>query len=221
MKKILIMVLLVFCVGCDTARGDNFYKLMDESVSIGMPKSKIIEIFNGQEYSSRRNSCSNAEQDVCETLIWTLSNTKNGEVMISFIFNFKDELESFELDVIDKSKFKGRESEVVENALGLCREMDNYNRIKVCVDNVVKISDAQLNDRYRDLMGTIREDETKKKLRNAQRLWITYRDTDCELVSSAKNDLNWSYCVAEKTLVRVKEFESILEWPIGCNGCPF
>lgn len=221
MKGILIITLLVFCVGSYAVRDDNLHRLMDENVSIGMPKSKIIEIFNGQEYSLIRNGCPNAEKDICETLTWTLSNTKNGKVMISFILNLKDELENIELNVMDKSKFKNRESNVIEDALNSCREMDNYNRIKVCVNNAVKISDAQLNDRYRNLMGTIREDETKKKLRNAQRLWITYRDTDCELVSSAKNDLNWSYCVAEKTLVRVKEFESILNWPIGCDSCPF
>lgn len=108
-----------------------------------------------------------------------------------------------------------------------CRkEMSSYGAAERCAREVVEVADKELNVAYKTLMSQLK-DHDAKKLRNAQRKWIDFKEADCEFSSplSAEPDIkelsDRAYCVAEKTLIRLKEINKIISWPVGCGGCPF
>lgn len=111
--------------------------------------------------------------------------------------------------------------------LARCRDMTSYGAAGGCAAEVAKDADKKLNAVYKTLKGKLQAPEIEK-LRNAQRKWIAYKEADCDFSSplttmppDVKEASDRAYCVAEKTLARLKELQDIIDWPVGCNGCPF
>jgi uncharacterized protein YecT (DUF1311 family) len=62
-------------------------------------------------------------------------------------------------------------------------------------------------------------------LKTAQNAWIKFRDTDCKFQSSASEggsmySMVFSGCLADKTLSRTKELNSLLHCKEGDTSCP-
>jgi len=80
-----------------------------------------------------------------------------------------------------------------------------------------------LNVQYTTLTNYLKK-EDKEKLKLAQRNWLLFRDSDCDFSAPEPNsddpfyNSNRSYCLAEKTLNRLKELEDYNSWK-GCNAC--
>jgi uncharacterized protein YecT (DUF1311 family) len=113
----------------------------------------------------------------------------------------------------------------LETALSACRELDSYGETYPCAQNVYERSDKMLNIQYKNLANYL-QNEDKEKLKLAQRNWLLFRDSDCNFSApQPKSDddfynSNRSYCLAEKTLNRLKELEDYNFWK-GCSGCPW
>ncbi|RWU25478.1 hypothetical protein DM813_07090 [Pseudomonas alkylphenolica] len=74
--------------------------------------------------------------------------------------------------------------------------------------------DARLNSAYKKAMATL-EPAQQSQLRDAQRLWIKYRDANCKLYFSLTggtiDQLNGAGCVLELTKARADELGKLLE----------
>ena len=118
-------------------------------------------------------------------------------------------------------------SESISEEVEQCALNDSYGALVICTEEVAQKADKELNRLYKTLVDYLDSPE-EEQLRNAQRKWIAFRDSDCLFTSPIKKQPATPYervsrasCLTRKTLDRVREFERIIEWPLGCNGCPF
>lgn len=85
-----------------------------------------------------------------------------------------------------------------------------------CSSAELSLQDARLNLAYKNSMGVL-SGESKTRLREAQRLWIKFRDADCgiyyNLSGGTMDSLNGAGCELSMT----KERADALEW-ISRNG---
>ena len=76
--------------------------------------------------------------------------------------------------------------------------------------------DARLNDAYKKLMSELSPDR-KKALLKAQRVWIKFREANCDYWADPgaafEGSANTNGCLLRMTVARVKELEGILEAP--------
>jgi len=80
--------------------------------------------------------------------------------------------------------------------------------------------DYELNVAYKNVMKTLNE-EQKEKLRDAQRLWIRYRDASCDFENIALKDGHWIEedisnsksleCISRLSVIRTKELNRYSE----------
>ncbi len=81
-----------------------------------------------------------------------------------------------------------------------------------CIGQEVQRQDARLNKAYKVLMVDL-SPERKKQLREAQRAWLRFRDTNCDFYydpnggSSAR--LSGNDCIMTMTAERAKELEDL------------
>ena len=80
-----------------------------------------------------------------------------------------------------------------------------------CIAAETKRQDAQLNKAYKEVMGEL-SPERKKQLRTAQRLWIKYRDANCNFYADPDGgtyaQVSANECFLNETASRAKELES-------------
>ncbi|MDD2048921.1 lysozyme inhibitor LprI family protein [Pseudomonas putida] len=83
-----------------------------------------------------------------------------------------------------------------------------------CNGAEIKHQDARLNGAYKKAMTAL-EPAQQAQLRDAQRLWIKYRDTNCKLYYSLTggtiDQLNGAGCVLDMTKARANELSSLSE----------
>lgn len=85
-----------------------------------------------------------------------------------------------------------------------------------CSSAELSLQDARLNLAYKNAMSVL-SDESKSRLRDAQRIWIKFRDADCgiyyNLSGGTMDSLNGSGCELSMT----QERADALEW-LARNG---
>lgn len=103
-----------------------------------------------------------------------------------------------------------------------CKTQSNTLEINECGKLTLKEKDRELNQAYQALMKSLKPDdkgddtnftEVKKKLQDAQRAWITFRDNDCQgkLALWASGTIRGALylgCLAERTEQRTKELRN-------------
>ena len=86
--------------------------------------------------------------------------------------------------------------------------------IRTCEKRELKYQDALLNSNYKEAMGLL-STEQKKELKQAQRLWIKYRDKNCGLLfgltGGSMDILNGDSCYVDMTARRAMELEEIIQ----------
>ncbi|MFK8332928.1 lysozyme inhibitor LprI family protein [Pseudomonas sp. BJa5] len=82
-----------------------------------------------------------------------------------------------------------------------------------CNGAEIERQDARLNSAYKTAMAGLETDQ-QGKLRDAQRLWIKYRDANCGLyyglTGGTMDQLNGAGCVLEMTKARADELGKLL-----------
>lgn len=103
-----------------------------------------------------------------------------------------------------------------------CKNQSNTHEINECGRLTLKSRDRDLNQAYQALMKSLRandkEDNTnyaevKKKLQEAQRAWIVFRDNDCQAKytlweSGTIRGITHLSCLTERTEQRTKELRT-------------
>ena len=107
-----------------------------------------------------------------------------------------------------------------------CGDMANQGDMNECFVKAYKKTDAKLNRVYQALLKKLDDAPTQKLLRDAQRAWLTYRNTQCTFETSDSNGggihpTASAHCLDEKTAARVKELESQLTCEEGDMSCVF
>lgn len=96
-------------------------------------------------------------------------------------------------------------SDCMDKADGVTVDMIN------CIDAETKIQDTRLNKAYKDVMATL-STARKKQLQEAQRIWIKYRDANCDFYYDPDGGTIASVssvdCHMSETASRAKELES-------------
>ena len=94
----------------------------------------------------------------------------------------------------------------MDKSNGVTAEMFN------CTGAETKRQDVRLNKAYKDLMVTL-SPARKKQLQDAQRLWVKYRDVNCNFYADPEGgtiaQVNTSGCFMEATALRAKELEQL------------
>ena len=118
----------------------------------------------------------------------------------------------------------GEESAKLMEKHEKCGELSSYRQIEGCFFQVYEESNRYLNREYGELVSYLNELEEKKhkkRLTESQRLWIKFRDSDCNFYSDGQ-PIRFNICLSERTIQRLKELEKYnTSFAMGCNGCPW
>ncbi len=111
-----------------------------------------------------------------------------------------------------------QESEDISNCIGTQLELNS------CAANIYKIHDEELNKLYLEQMSHLQSAVTKERLKDAQRVWITYRDKSClyEVGRREESGSIWPFayeaCMDYFTRQRIGDLKQYVECTEG--GCP-
>lgn len=87
----------------------------------------------------------------------------------------------------------------------------NTAEIVQCVDGLYRRWDARLNDAYKKLMARIPDAKIREALRRTQRLWVQYRQANCEWYGRGEGSIRRieaSECMRSMTAERALELEA-------------
>lgn len=104
--------------------------------------------------------------------------------------------------------YTGRYSNCMDTSGGITVNMMD------CIGEEIKTQDARLNGAYQKLRNSI-SDERQQELLAAQRLWIQYRDANCQFYATAGGTLAIvasNECVLRETAHRAQELENLENW---------
>lgn len=95
-----------------------------------------------------------------------------------------------------------------------CDENGTTAEMKACLERDYKIADRKLNQVYRQLIATV-EGEEKRRLIEAERAWIKFRDASCkfeaaEALGGTLEGLLFTGCLTEMTRDRTADLEFYL-----------
>jgi uncharacterized protein YecT (DUF1311 family) len=104
-----------------------------------------------------------------------------------------------------------------------CNNAVNQADMNQCAGADYLKADAQLNKTYKEVVGKASTAQ-KLQLKEAQNAWIKFRDIDCKFQSSGVEggsmySMVVSGCLAEKTVSRTKELNSLLHCKEGDTSC--
>lgn len=118
--------------------------------------------------------------------------------------------------VMSSFAYADSNSQTLSISLEKCGDYDTYENLFICASEVHEQGDKLLNKQYKSLLNYLEERnkvQYRDTLRKAQRLWIEFRDADCDFSASKPKELddlyrsNRAFCMAKKTLIRLKELE--------------
>ncbi len=105
--------------------------------------------------------------------------------------------------------YTGRYAACMDRSGGVTVEMLN------CINEELVSQDARLNGAYKKLITQLTP-ARKQQLVTAQRLWVKYRDANCQFYSDPDggtlSSVSASDCVLSETAERAKELENLSEY---------
>ncbi len=99
-------------------------------------------------------------------------------------------------------------------ALKKCMDgADTTADMVTCNIKETKVQDTRLNKAYQTALAA-QEGNRKQQLQDVQRLWIKYRDANCQFIGSATggtiDQVNGTGCVLDMTQARAQELEDLV-----------
>lgn len=220
MRKVIFLLSFMICGKPGAAENvSGLVEMINErGIYMNMKGGDLIKSLtkNGNEYE-----CKNAtENKGCIEYTSYIS----GGMYAVFKLDEKDRLVEVGVENYKRDKFEYETSKDIDTQLEECGTYSNPDFIEECAYKAYKMADVQLNEKYQEILRNINRGNIKEEFKKSQRKWVSFRDADCKVIDprlDSDNRKSGGYmCLSKKTLVRVREFEEILGWPIGCNGCP-
>lgn len=96
--------------------------------------------------------------------------------------------------------------------------------LNMCAAQSYQVADKALNETYQLLLTKI-DTSQQEKLREAQRLWISFRDTECTFETSATeggsiHGMMYTSCIQHLTEDRTKQLAALMNCKEGDMSCP-
>ena len=107
-----------------------------------------------------------------------------------------------------------------------CEDADSQMAINACMDATYKKADTSLNRTYKNAITRLKSDSTQhKKLVDAQRAWLKFRDAECAFAvgsagAGSASSMISSECMTSLTEQREKQLHEYLQCPEGDISCP-
>lgn len=107
-----------------------------------------------------------------------------------------------------------------------CDNATDQRSFDVCAGKQFEAADKELNKDFREIQARLAgEAEMRKLLVDAQRAWISFRDTECAFQASgvaggSVYPMTLALCKASLTSERVKQLRSYLACEDGDLNCP-
>lgn len=105
-----------------------------------------------------------------------------------------------------------------------CATAQTQMDLNACTDQAYRAADLALNQTYQTLRKRLSE-ESRSKLKDAQRAWITFRDAECTFIASgveggSAQPMVHSTCLTNLTRERTETLAKQMECPEGDLACP-
>lgn len=106
-----------------------------------------------------------------------------------------------------------------------CGDLTNQTDMNICAGQAYMKADAELNAVYKQIEARLTDDaDTKKLLVTAQKAWISFRDAECDFVSSRVTGTLYPFisstCLQGQTLSRIQDLKVYLKCGEGDLDCP-
>jgi len=107
-----------------------------------------------------------------------------------------------------------------------CANAQNQRAIDACAGNADQRADAELNRQYRALQHRLNDDrDGAKKLTDAQRAWIAFRDAECafqtaRVAGGSAEPAARATCLEQMTRARTAALRHYLSCGEGDLNCP-
>jgi len=93
-----------------------------------------------------------------------------------------------------------------------CKKAVTQIDLDTCAGRDFQTTDRKLNEVYRNLLNGA-DAKTAALLRTAERNWLTFRDSECDLETAGSEGgsiypMEYSLCLKDKTAARIKELLS-------------
>nr|WP_175767588.1 lysozyme inhibitor LprI family protein [Burkholderia cenocepacia] len=114
----------------------------------------------------------------------------------------------------------------VAHAATDCANPQDQRAMNECASRAYARADTDLNRRYRALQGRLKDDrDGARKLTEAQRAWIAFRDAECAFQTSGAaggsiEPLARAVCLEAVTKSRTTALQRYLECREGDSNCP-
>jgi uncharacterized protein YecT (DUF1311 family) len=106
------------------------------------------------------------------------------------------------------------------------RADESQTGMNICAATDYRAADAELNQTYDKIVKRLGADEaTKKRLKEAQRAWIAFRDAECDFATSGSRDgsiypMIQAQCLEGLTSARSEQLSGYLDCEEGDMSCP-
>jgi len=174
--------------------------------------AKVMIRGNGERCSVELSSTG----DIMESDCRIMTNSKNVKILCTRrkkICKTVNEVYNFTINAINSQASSTQE--VGDSSYQRCLDnsVSTYD-MRVCTGNELEYQDGLLNRYYKQAMRRLSREE-KRKLRNAQRAWIKYRDAKCEAAGREMRGgtgelLLINECILDTTKVRAKELRDMI-----------
>ena len=101
----------------------------------------------------------------------------------------------------------------VQADVGLCKGLSKQTELNNCANNLLVKTNEKLNKVYLNYLSELKADD-QLKLKEAQKLWVQFREKDCSFeTSSVKKGSMYPYvlssCLVNRSEKRILELENM------------
>jgi len=202
------MILMISIVLMTIAEASNGLYMIAEYEDT----AKVMIRGNGERCSVELSSSG----DIMESDCRIMTNSKNVKILCTRrkkICKTVNEVYNFTINAINSqaSSTQGDSDSSYQRCLD--NSVSSYD-MRVCTGNELEYQDGLLNRYYKQAMRRLSREE-KRKLRDAQRAWIKYRDAKCETAGREMRGgtgelLLINECILDTTKVRAKELRDMI-----------
>lgn len=105
-----------------------------------------------------------------------------------------------------------------------CAKAQTQMDLNACTDQAYRAADLALNQTYQTLRKRLSE-QSRSKLKDAQRAWISFRDAECTFIASgveggSAQPMVHSSCLTNLTRERTEALAKQMDCPEGDLACP-